>query len=198
MKKIITSILLLVSLFLFTSLDSPRDGIIHIVPLGDVSIELINTLDRSIEDYYGVTCVVSDRVDTNTNILSSSKEKYDANKILLEYLSASKRRLVVTNIGIVNEKDSRYGEWEIYGISYRPGPTAVISTAMLDDDGCSKDTFVERTIKIGLHEIAHNIGMKGHCYSGDDRCFMNDASDGLEELDKEEIWMCNDCEEKLK
>ena len=198
-KHILLILLLFVGVFTPSSLRQSytpkitKKWTINVIPLGDVPNQMLNDITQSVESFYGFKCVIRNIVDTNISFLTTDKENYVASKILREYISVN-HYLIITNIGIVDKRDET---WEMWGLSYCPGPTAVVSFNLLDDDYCSNEVLTNRIIKITLHEIAHTIGFKGHCTTSE-KCFMNNGSSGLPELDKEAVWLCNSCKTKLE
>ena len=53
---------------------------------------------------------------------------------------------------------SKYEDWGIFGLGYRPGNAAMVSTFRLRKPGLT----IERLQKVVTHEIGHNLGLK-HC-----------------------------------
>ena len=199
MKRILLILLLFVGVFTLSSSNQSytpeliKKRTINVIPLGDVPSQMLNDITQSIKSFYGFKCVIQNVVDTNITLLSANEENYVAGKILREYISLD-YYFIITNISIVDKYDEL---WEMWGLAYCPGPTAVVSFNLLDDDGCSNEVLTTRIIKVTLHEIAHTIGFKGHCTISE-KCFMNSGSSGLRELDKEDIWLCNSCKTKLE
>jgi archaemetzincin len=60
--------------------------------------------------------------------------------------------------GKVMEPESRYADWGIFGLGYRPGPSCVVSTFRIKG-GVSKAVFTDRLKKIAAHEVGHNLGL---------------------------------------
>jgi len=184
---------LFIPLFILLSLSLNAQKVINIQPLGDVSPDVINVITSSVENFYGYKCVVKPKVDFTKDILTDSKNRYEAGRILRKFNSKQ-------NLLIITEKDiaCRKGdvkEWGIFGLGYRPGVTCVVSTCRIKRK-VSREVFHERIEKICLHEIGHNLGLD-HCKSGDTRCMMNDANGTIKEVDGEQIFFCKNCRKIL-
>ena len=166
--------------------------IIHIIPLGDVDVSMLNDIGATITKIYGYRCVVDRKIKPDPSILAKSKIKYDGNKILCSFAGVG-HNLVITNLPIVQIKNGVI-EQDVWGLSFYPGYTSVVSTNGLDYGDNS--LLTKRVIKVCLHEIGHNIGI-GHC-NNNQKCVMNDGDRGLKELDVEEFWLCDYCKRHLK
>lgn len=94
--------------------------------------------------------------------------------------------------GNIKKPESKYSDWGIFGLGYRPGPSCVISTFRLSDNNESK--FIDRIKKVSLHELGHNLGLD-HCTS--QHCLMRDAAETIKTIDLVKIRLCDKCKEKL-
>ena len=184
MKKILILFLLLPFLTL-------SQNVIHIVPMGNIDNELLNTVGKSVKNFYGFSYVIDPKYNPPDYLLAKSKKKYDASKILNEF-SSFKRYLIITDKPITDVIDDVY-EKSIYGYAYAYGSRAVVSTDGLKTDNDS--LFTQRVIKVCLHEIGHNLGYH-HCHKTY-KCLMN-VDRGLKGIDGHLIWICDDCKRKLK
>lgn len=94
--------------------------------------------------------------------------------------------------GNVKQPESTYKIWGILGLGYKPGKSCIISTARLHCNNESK--YLERIIKITLHEIGHNHGLN-HC--PDKKCLMTDAVERISTVDNAETRLCARCHNKI-
>jgi archaemetzincin len=180
---------------LITCLSYGQPKVVYIQPLGNVASPDVNVVKSSVESFYHDKCIIKPAVRLTKDILADSKSRYEANRILAKYNSKD-NVLILTekDIACINpERNSK--EWGIFGLGYMPGTTCVISTFRLKRHA-SKELFHNRLIKVCLHEIGHNLGLK-HCTSGDKRCLMNDANGTIKEVDQEQIFLCRKCRKQL-
>lgn len=190
MKKIF---LFLVCNLIFPFVNNPTK-IIYIQPLGEVNQQYLNYIKKSVEHFYGYTCVVKQKIELTDDILSGSKTRYDANKILEKY-NSNFNVLLITEKDIAYRKSDVFPEWGIFGLGLRPGKICVISTFRLKKN-VSKQQMLVRLKKVALHEIGHNLGLP-HC-TYHKECMMNDADATIKQVDRERIWFCKKCWKILK
>ena len=89
---------------------------------------------------------------------------------------------------------SRYSDWGVFGLGYRPGPSCIVSTFRYKTK--NQSLFIERLQKICVHEIGHNLGLP-HCTSGL-KCVMQDAAETIKTIDNIELNLCISCKKQLK
>ena len=96
--------------------------------------------------------------------------------------------------GKVKKPESKYEDWGIFGLGYRPGSSAIVSTFRIRHNDRAK--FQERFQKICIHEIGHNLGLK-HC-EFDDRCVMRDAAETIKTVDQVDLYLCGYCRTQIQ
>lgn len=200
-KKIISFLLLsatVVALGVYISTyfttTSPKETIVYIQPLGKVNPEYNKYLKQSVEDFYGYQCAIKPSLPLSDDILTDTKTRYDASKILVKYLS-NRNLLLITEKDIAHHKNAEFPEWGIFGLGFRPGKTCVVSTFRLQRN-VTHEQFLVRLKKVALHEIGHNLGLD-HC-ANHSECMMHDANGTIKQVDKEKVWFCNQCKAQLK
>jgi archaemetzincin len=166
---------------------------INVLPLGNVPQDELESVKTSITNFYGFKCVILKPVKLNSDLLSPSKKRYSADKILKNFNGVN-RTIVITSVDITTEKNGSK-EWGIFGLGYMPGNVCVVSTKRIKK-GVSNYTFKDRFEKVILHEIGHNLGLP-HC-NKNIHCMMNDAKGTSSQVDNEKIWLCDNCKNKLK
>lgn len=170
--------------------ESPK--IVYIQPLGSVKDEHLKVVKKSVESFYGYTCIIKSKKDLTDDLLTKSKSRYSANKILKKFNSNE-------NLLIVTEKDIAtplrgFPEWGVLGLGYRPGKTCVVSTFRMKRN-VSENVIIDRIKKVSLHEVGHNLGLD-HC-TYHPECMMNDAKGTIKQVDREKIWLCNKCKNQI-
>jgi archaemetzincin len=166
---------------------------INIQTLGSVNQSCVNEVKKTLESFYGVKAIIKSRLELSDDILSPSKTRYDASKILHKY-NSNELLLILTEKDITHKKDKN-PEWGIFGLGFCPGKTCVISTFRLYKNA-NQDKMIERLSKVAVHEIGHNMGLD-HCINND-KCLMNDAGGTIKQVDNERIWFCDRCKNLLK
>jgi archaemetzincin len=156
----------------------------------------VEMIRSSVEKFYHIKCRVKPELSLTTDILADSKTRYRAERILKKY-NSDENLLILTDRDIASENAERHvKEWGVFGLGYRPGSTCVISTFRLKRNAPT-GLFHQRLIKVCLHEIGHNLGLK-HCSSGDHRCMMNDAKGTIKVVDAEQVYfLCERCRKVL-
>lgn len=160
---------------------------IFIQPLGDVSPDYIQTVKESIESFYNFECKVLETSDLSVELLSPSKRRYSADRII-EKFDTQSRYIVLTEADITTEKNGN-PEWGILGLGFCPGNVCVVSTHRMGRN-VSNSLKHERLRKVSLHEIGHTLGLD-HC-DNDSECLMNDAKGTVKTIDSETKF-CDRC-----
>lgn len=95
--------------------------------------------------------------------------------------------------GNVLKPASRYEDWGVFGLGFRPGESCVVSTFRLNTT--DSKLLLERLKKVCNHELGHNLGL-AHCTSGD-KCVMKDAAETIKTVDYVDLVLCSDCQSKI-
>lgn len=181
--------------FVFSSVNYPvRNKIIYIQPLGTVNQLELNVVKNTVESFYGYTCVYKTPQPLTSDLLSESKSRYEANKILKKYKSTENIILITEKDIVHHDKKRNVKEWGIIGLGYRPGSVCVVSTYRIKR-GISVERFHDRLRKVSLHEIGHNLGLD-HCTKSKE-CLMNDARGTVKTIDNEKLKLCDFCKKQI-
>ena len=169
---------------------------IYVIPLGKVSENNINICKNIIGSFFGVVSLVGPSEALTVDILTSSKKKYYADKILdkfYEKFDKRKRYVILTEVDIAVNKNN-YPEWGILGLGNCPGNICVVSTFRL---GKNQQTlqFKERLEKTVVHEIGHNYGLE-HCIN--ENCVMVDLQGRISVMDLTNNKFCDKCKSQVK
>jgi archaemetzincin len=168
--------------------------VVYLRPLGNVNPDYLNVVKTSVEKFYGFKCVVKNKINFTNDLLTNSKTRYDAAKILSKF--KTKDYLLILTEKDIACKHNNISEWGVFGLGTSPGTTCVVSTFRFKQN-VTKEKFYDRLTKISLHEIGHNLGLP-HCKSGDNRCIMNDAGGTIKEVDGEQKFLCKICKNKYQ
>jgi archaemetzincin len=169
------------------------ENVVYIQPLGKVSPVYIETVKKSIQDFYHFKCVVLPEKTLTKDLLALSKTRYDGAKILIEFKSSANTLILLEkDIAARKGKDPEFG---IIGYAFRPGNVCAVSVFRMKEK-VSQAKILERLRKVSLHEIGHNMGLN-HC-SYDPHCLMNDAKGTIRQVDKMTMDLCSNCKQILK
>lgn len=169
------------------------------------STEQIDSVKSVLERYYGFSVVVLENTTIpESTFINVRSPRYRADKVL-KYLNDIKpdtcdfiMGLTTKDIsttkwesnGKVKQPASRYLDWGIFGLGYRPGDASIISTFRL---GNNPDVALDRLQKICMHELGHNLGLS-HCETY--MCVMSDAAESIKTIDNEAKSLCSKCQSK--
>lgn len=183
--------------------DSPTVGI---QPLGSYSASDADLVQEAIQTYYGYRTIILPAAEIPSSFFIQVKSpRYRADS-LIRHLRDTQPDSVDYTIGItshdisttkrnswgrIKQPETRYADWGIFGLGFRPGPSCIVSTFRL---GSSSQIKQSRLEKIALHELGHNLGLP-HCDSLN--CVMRDAAETIKTIDQVESRLCRDCWEKV-
>ena len=157
MKSIIIPLFFIVTSLFYT----PKQNLVYIQPLGFVPKSELVLIKNTIESFYGFKCQINESENLSDDLLSTSKTRYEANKILQKF-NSNKKIIIVTQKDIVHHNKKRnILEWGIIGLGYMPGNVCVVSTYRIKNK-VSREKFESRLTKVSLHEMGHNLGLN-HC-----------------------------------
>jgi len=166
----------------------------------DVPYKLITS---SITRQYGFKVSINPHLQLAEKFENHEKGKRYSAPMLLDYLNKLKpdSAALITGItggdiyttkkdrsGKIKKPEYKYKIWGIFGLATCPGSSSVISTKRIKHPDRSK--YEDRVIKIILHEIGHNLGLK-HCTNK--KCLMTDAVETINTIDNASSSLCKKC-----
>ena len=193
---------------LFFSCHIDRKLRIAIQPYGKFNPELIDSIKNSLQTIYKAKAYVYDPKPLPASAFTTVKTpRYRADILIsllrqdkpdsIDYILGLTRADISTtkrdHTGIVKKPESKYSDWGIFGLGYRPGPSAIVSTFRIQSTNHSR--FLERLKKICVHEVGHNLGLS-HCTSSN-TCVMKDAAESIKTIDFVQSSLCQVCISRL-
>ncbi len=181
---------------------------VGIQPFNDFDKILCDSVSSAIKRTYKVdTYILKTRQIPKEAFINIKSPRYQADK-LIKMLKDNKPDSLDYIIGLTNkdisfskkdeygkikEPQSKYSDWGIFGLGYRPGPSSIISTYRLKNQ--SKNEFEDRVKKVAIHEFGHNLGLD-HCES--ELCVMRDAVESIQTINKVKPELCIKCIKKIE
>lgn len=201
-------IIFLISIFFASCNGNNSNSSIGIQVFGNFSPSLIDTIERTIFDVYGFEAtVLTPRELPKSAFVNIKSPRYRADSIIRilkedipdsidhvlglidKDISTTKR----DKFGNIKKPESKYTDWGIFGLGYRPGPSCIVSIYRLRHK--DREKFMSRFKKVSIHELGHNLGLK-HCDS-DENCVMRDAAETIKTIDHVDLSLCTSCKEKI-
>ncbi|SFT36995.1 archaemetzincin [Lishizhenia tianjinensis] len=205
MKTILS--LVLVAFFL-SACSSNQPLKIAIQPFEGVNQVDVELIKSSLAENYKAKVYVLETMDIPQSTFTHVKTpRYRADQ-LIAFLKENKKETIDHIIGLiakdisttkknadgsVKEPASKYKDWGIFGLGYRPGVSCIVSTYRLSKRRPDRRS---QLIKIANHEIGHNLGLS-HCDRTSD-CVMRDAAESIKTIDKVGSTLCTHCKEDIK
>jgi archaemetzincin len=198
---------IVITLLSLLSCSGDRTIKVGIQPFGNFDRSLTDTVSNALANAYGVKVYVLERKSLPEEAFINVKlPRYRADKIIsmvkaqkpdsLHYIFSLTDKDISTTkrdeLGRIKEPESKYSDWGVFGLGYRPGTSCIVSIYRLKNTNQRK--FVERLKKVSIHELGHNLGLK-HCES--DLCVMRDAVETIKTIDKVDSKLCGQCRAKL-
>ncbi len=181
--------------------------VIGIQPIGDVSRLYCDSVKSALEEVYGGEVLMLSEIKIPEHTFVNIKSpRYRADK-LIKHLKENQPGNVTYTIGLISKDisttkhtedgeikkpTSKYEDWGIFGLGYRPGPSCIVSTFRLKNK--NQEVFYSRLKKIAVHEIGHNLGLP-HC--PDKTCVMQDAAESISTIDNVSMVLCDKCRRKI-
>jgi archaemetzincin len=176
--------------------------LIGIRPIGTVNAEKIELVKQALDSvYHARVIVLQQQAPPSQAFVNIKTPRYRADKLIawlkqnkpdtLDYvIGLTAYDISITKsdwLGRIKEPRSRYEDFGIFGLGYKPGKSCVVSSFRLGNDAHKlKDRFA----KISVHEIGHNLGLD-HCPNK--RCVMTDAVEKISTIDNAEMRLCERC-----
>lgn len=197
---------ILISLLVLTACNNGKPNI-ALQPFDGMSEVEVALVQKSLAENYSANVFILPSIPLPDNAFIQVKSPRYRADTLLRYLRRIKPDTIDYILGLTNKdisttkKDkngevkkpaSKYQDWGVFGLGFRPGESSVVSTFRL-----SKRRPVKRSqlIKVSNHEIGHNLGLP-HC-TDTENCVMRDAAETIRTLSLIEETLCRQCKAKV-
>lgn len=169
-----------------------RGGIIAVLPLGNVGQDILRVVADSLQGSLKLPVDLLAAIPIPDDAFMEFRNQYNAMAII-RFMKENHTKSMKT-IGITGKDLCNPILTYVFGEAYMDGASAVMSYHRLhqgpDGDPVSREQFLDRVVKVALHEIGHTFGLS-HCHTG--RCVMR-ASNNLNEVDEKLNYLCDYCE----
>jgi len=201
-------VLLIMTILSISCREGATRTIIALQPIGNIRSNTLNILKHNIEMQYHSTVIILPDITLPDSFINYEKGKRYAASSVIRHLKEIMPDTVQYIAGITNEdiyttKQDKWGNikkpeykykvWGILGLGYKPGKSCVISSARMHS--ANEQQYIERIIKVTLHEIGHNHGLD-HC--SDKSCLMADAVETISTVDHAQARLCARCLSRIK
>lgn len=181
---------------------------VGVQPYATFNAALANTVANTLKQVYGCQVEVLPPIEIpKSTFINQKSPRYRADQ-LIRILRDTKPDTLDYVLGLI-EKDisttkkdtngetrkpiSKYQDWGVFGLGYRPGESCIVSTFRFKKTSNIK--FIDRLKKISTHELGHNLGLK-HCPSK--KCVMTDAAESIKTIDAVNLALCQECTDQLQ
>jgi archaemetzincin len=181
--------------------------LIGLQPLDGFDKNLMDTISNSLINIYGYRVVIleNQRLPLHAFVRIKSP-RYRADSLLrhllkikpdsIDYIMGLTNKDISTtkreHNGHIKQPETKYLDWGIFGLGFKPGRSCVISSYRIHDRDYAE--FIERLTKICVHEFGHNLSLD-HCQS--EKCVMQDAAETIKTIDSVNIDLCTKCKRKI-
>ena len=200
--------IIIVCALAITSCSQNKD-VIALQPFENFPTYQTKLIKDNLESTYGKKVIILPKIPLPKNTFINVKSpRYRADK-LITYLKTNKPDSVGYIIGLTHKdisttkKDksgnvklpkSRYTDWGVCGLGYRPGVSCIVSTFRIKHQ--NKAVSESRLMKLSSHEIGHNLGLH-HCEHSE-ICVMRDAAESVSTIDKVNNRLCSHCKKEIE
>ncbi len=200
-------VIVITATILLVSACKQKVPVIALQPLGSISKSQLDLVKAALDSVYEVRVVIlapkppfeaaftsfkAPRYRADTTIAILRREKSDSVDYVMGLTSKDVCITKYAADGSIKKPASKYTDFGIFGLGYRPGSACVISTFRLGD--FNTPLTKNRLAKVCVHELGHNFGLP-HC--PDKKCVMTDAVESIATVDNAELRLCDKCKRKL-
>lgn len=163
------------------------------IPLGRVEEDVLHVVADSLQGILRLPVDLHRSVPIPADTFIESRKQHNAMG-LIKYLDKELSHQSLKLLGITRYDICNPILTYVFGEAYMGGRSAVMSTVRLGAGPrglpVSRELFLDRVVKVAIHEIGHTFGVP-HCHT--DRCVMR-ASNNIPDLDAKLNYLCSYCE----
>jgi archaemetzincin len=202
-KRRIHSITLVIFVLLFSIHASGEwKQPIALQSFGKIDQNLIEKVVKGINDVFcKVEINVQPAIPLPKYAYYQPRKRYRAEKLLRylrSYYDNKVKKKYAKVIGLtykdISTTKGQHKDWGIFGMAFLNTGPCVVSTYRLKRGAKSQKHFMERLIKVIIHELGHAYGLD-HCTTKS--CVMQDARGTIKTVDNNSGHFCSRCREKL-
>jgi archaemetzincin len=199
MKNLFKISLILLTLLVTTSYTKlkPQSKEISIVVIGNFPEKDVRFVRDKLTKFYNCKVNILPRIDIPVKCKIKGLSKYSSVKIVkllnTKFNNTNGKVVALTQLDICTNRQlngKTFKNWGVIGLSLLGTKSCVVSNRRM------KSNYYDKLEKVSIHEIGHSFGIP-HCESNS-KCLMNDAKGKGSKIDKELLWMCDECKHKIK
>ena len=199
MKNLYKIFVLLLTLIISTSYIELKSHSkeISIVVIGEFPKKDVEFVQNKLKKFYNCKVNILPKMDIPVSCKVKGLQKYSSVKIVkllnLKFSNVEGKVVALTQVDICTDRQLNgkiFKNWGVIGLSLLGTKSCVVSNKRM------KTNYYGKLEKVSIHEIGHSLGVP-HCESNS-KCLMNDAKGEGSKIDKELLWICDDCKNKIK
>jgi len=170
---------------------------ISIVVIGEFPKKYVEFVQKKLKKFYNCKVNILPKMDIPVSCKINGLQRYSSVKIVKllnsKFDNVEGKVVALTQVDICTDRKLNgkiNKNWGVIGLSLLGTKSCVVSNKRM------KTNYYGKLEKVSIHEIGHSLGIP-HCESHS-KCLMNDAKGKGSKIDKELLWMCNDCKRKIK
>lgn len=189
----------LLMLFITTSYNVNKKQLqtISVVVVGDFPKNDVIFVESKLKKFYNCKVNILPKMDIPVSCKIKGLQKYSSVKIIellnSKFKNVDGKVVALTQLDICTDRKlngKTFKNWGVIGLSLLGTKSCIVSNKRM------KTNYYGKLEKVSIHEIGHSLAIP-HCGSSG-KCLMNDAKGKGSKIDKELLWMCDDCKNKIK
>lgn len=176
----------------------PKIKHVGLQPFTDFPEARSQLIKTEIEAFYDCKVSILPPIEFPEHAWYAPRSRYRADS-LIAFLRSTKADSLNYVMGLCRKDISTtkepHEDWGILGLGYCPGSSCIVSTYRLKKSAKNEAHLNERLVKVSLHELGHNFGLR-HCTKSE-ICLMRDAAGTVKTVDEEAKVLCDFCRKRI-